>query len=194
MKTAQAAEKIDYVMVPKRWFSDPLRKSMSKLVRPPTMNTRRKQMVLKVHTIEAVFLELMAPLQTGEVEGLKWSADGKSLTPTSTTKALHKYSYLLKKPSLVDKMWKLQEGDLKKSPREKAILLRRGHGAAKLHLSRAAAQRGERTDLISQVTGNVWVELKVPRNLSRMPLLTLKFAVSTALLTPVSLMGRAQKT
>ena len=44
---------------------------------------------------------------------------------------------------------------------------------------RGAEARGERTDLLAQVTGNVSVECKVPKEERAMPLLRIVFKVST---------------
>ena len=50
---------------------------------------------------------------------------------------------------------------------------------SKLHLSQAAAKRGELTNLIAGVTGNVVIQLKVSNMLRAMPLLTLQYAISS---------------
>ncbi|KAL1504404.1 hypothetical protein AB1Y20_010810 [Prymnesium parvum] len=143
-------------MVPKTWFTSPLFQSMSKLVRPATARTRRKMLTIKQHTIKEVLFDLMADLETGEVEGLEWTdSQKKELRPTSETASLTWYKYTINKPGLVDKIWKLQDREvlaLKGSGKGQQTLCRRGHGCARLHLSRAAAQRGQRSDLIAQVT------------------------------------------
>ena len=89
--------------------------------------------------------------------------------------------YEIKKPSLVDQLWRLQDTEPARRMRKDGVLVprRRGLGSSRLHLSSAAEERGERTDLLSQVTGIVTVELKVPAKQRTMPQLTMLFSVST---------------
>jgi hypothetical protein len=181
--TASSEEEEEYIRLPKKWFSEPLLSAMMKLVRPPTAHTRRRQLKVELRVPEQIFLDLLKPLETGEVAGLEWEDDQKThLKPTTEKKTVNRFRYILTKPSLVDRVWRLQERETpRKRPTKGGTVLpyRRGHGSSRLHLSAAAARRGARTDLVSQVTGNVVLELKVPKNNRAMPTLTLLFAVST---------------
>ena len=56
---------------------------------------------------------------------------------------------------------------------------RRGLGCSRLHLSTAAEERGQRTDLLASVTGKVTINLKVPKKERAMPTLRLTLKVST---------------
>lgn len=140
-------------------------------------------MVLQVHCPEIVFIELLKPLQTGDAKDLEWIEEGKTLKPTAIKKTFCAYNYTIRKPSLIDKIWRLELMDKKRRRSrkngEEMLPWRRGHGCARLHLSQAAARRGEKTNLISQVTGNVIMNLKVPKNERAMPQLTMKYSVAT---------------
>ena len=175
---------IEYVMVPKHWFSDPLHQAMAALVRPPTKNTRRKELKIELRIPEQVFIDLLKPLETGDMADLKWTDESKSaLEPTSSKKTYDLYKYIATKPSLMDKIWRLEDYDKERKRGKKKdgveLPFRRGHGAAKLHLSAAAARRGARASLVSQVTGSTVLKLKVPKRERAMPTLTIIFAVST---------------
>jgi hypothetical protein len=155
---------------------------MKTSVRPPTKSSRRKELRIDMKIPTVIFVDLMKPLDTGDAEGLEWMDETKSeLVPTKTTNALQPYKYVIKKPSLVDKLWRLQEKEPARRMRKEGVMVqcRRGLGSARLHLSDAAEERGERTDLLSQVTGSVTVTLKVPAKERTMPSLTMLFSVST---------------
>ncbi|KAL1520429.1 hypothetical protein AB1Y20_022013 [Prymnesium parvum] len=147
---------LEMVTVPKHWFSKPVLQSMQKMVRPPTSKTRRKQLVIKVNAPEEVFFDVMRPVENGDADGLEWDEEMR-LKPTEERPNFQRYKYLIRKPALLDKIWRLEAHDKKL----------------------AAARRGEQTNLISQVTGNVCIEMKVPRKQRAMPTLTVKFSVSS---------------
>ena len=175
---------IEYIQVPKHWFSDPLIHSMAALVRPPTKNTRRKQLVIKMGMPLKIFLDLVKDLDSGDCPGFKWKDDSRSaLEPTDDKPSYYRFKYTLGKPRLIDKVWSLEKRDkqrrAKPRPDGTPPPFRRGKGAAKLHLSQAAASRGERTDLISMVTGNVILDFKQPKSERAMPTLQATFAAST---------------
>lgn len=174
-KRACAPQRIEYVRLPKHWFTDPVLHALRTPVRPPTMKTRRKQAVVKMGCPKEVFFDLMKDIKEEDVEGIRWRA-GK-LLPTAEKNTYFLFKYKIGKPSVVDKFWSLERSDKKKG--KKSGPFRRGHGCARLHLSRAAAGRGERTDLIAQVTGNVIIELKVPKEERAIPKLSVTFAVSS---------------
>lgn len=178
------ARVVEYIQVPKHWYTDVLHAAMSTTVRPPTALTRRKQQKIEMKMPEQIFLDMMNPFHDGEMEGFEWMCpERKALRPTKTTQAYAMYKYIIKKPSLVDKLWRLEVNEKKREPTRRkggeTVPPRRGHGSTKLHLSQAAAKRGELTNLISGVTGNVIVQLKVPSQQRLMPSFTVRYAVSS---------------
>ena len=171
---------VEYISVPKHWFSDPLNHSMTTSVRPPTRLTRRKQQVVTLRMPEEVFIDLMKPVATGDIPEFAWIDEAKTQLKPTTSKpnsTVLEYNYTVAKPSVVDAIWRLHEVEEKRTKHGKVF--RRGHGSARLHLSAAAAARGELSDLLSQVTGNVIIKFKVPKNSRTMPTLVIKFSVST---------------
>ena len=96
---------IEFVRVPRHWFSDPLRSAMPTTVRPPIAVTRRKQQTIETKAPEEIFLDMMKPFETGDMVGFEWvDAERTALKPTKETKAYKMYKYMVKKPSLVDKL------------------------------------------------------------------------------------------
>lgn len=170
--TTKKTRKIEYISVPKHWFSDPLQHTMRTLVRPPTALTRRKQQTIDMKMPEQLFFDLLRPLETGDAAGLKWVDEEKSaLQPTKDKPTYREYKYTIAKPALNDKIWRMQETD--------QAGVHRGKGCARLHLSAAAEERGDKTGVIAQVTGNVILSLKVPKMERAMPLMRMTLAVST---------------
>ena len=185
-KTAKPARIIEYISVPIHWFSDPLNQIMKTVVRPPTKLTRRKQQTIELKIPMKVFVTLMKPFNDGEMSGFAWQDTEKTeLKPTKESKTFLEYKYTVTKPALIDQLWRLHEKEPAERPGKKRdksgaiIPYRRGHGSSRLHLSKAAAERGERSDLISQVTGNVMLKLKAPRWERTMPSLTVTMATSS---------------
>ena len=175
---------IEYISVPKHWFTDPLLHAMKTVVRPPTKMTRRKQMTFDVKLPVQTFLELVMPFETGDCKDFEWLNDEKTaLKPTQEAKTFTRYKYTIAKPALNDKLWRLEEHEpVPAPPTDKngnKKQFRRGHGASRLHLSFAAQERGERTDLLSSVTGNTVLNLKVPKDEKAMPTLRITCAAST---------------
>ena len=173
---------IEYIKVPKHWFSEPLHHAMRTVVRPPTKKTRRKELVIDMHVPLPTFIDLMNPMDTGDMSGFEWVDETKTeLKPTADKKTLQEYIYTIKKPELCDKFMRLQDRETPRRMRKEGglVLCRRGLGCARLHLSAKAEARGERTDLLASVTGNIIVKCKVPKEERAMPHLQLKLKVST---------------
>ena len=62
---------IEYIKVPKHWFSDPLLHAMKTVMRPPTaVTSRRKELKLEVRVPKEIFFDLVRPLETGDMEAL----------------------------------------------------------------------------------------------------------------------------
>jgi hypothetical protein len=181
-KPRKAAKEIEYIKVPKHWFAEPLNSIMKKVVRPPTKRSRRKELEINLRIPMEIFVDLMKPMDTGDMEKFEWEdAQKTKLKPTKETKGLQHFSYMISKPEKVDKFWRLQEREPVRRKRKDGALVpyRRGLGSSRLHLSSAAEERGERTDLLAQVTGNVTVALKVPTKERAMPYLKMGLKVST---------------
>ena len=68
----KASTPIEYIKVPKHWFTEPLNQAMKTAVRPPTARTRRKELVIEQRMPMAIFIELMKPMETGDINNLEW--------------------------------------------------------------------------------------------------------------------------
>jgi hypothetical protein len=178
-KSKKKEPPIEYIKVPKKWFSNPLNHAMTTVVRPPTKMTRRKELTIDLKIPMEVFIDLMKPMETGDMEDFEWegASEKTELKPTKKFKTYHEFKYTIKKPSLVDKFWRLEEREPARW--KKGVRKRRGLGSSRLHLSAAAEERGERTDLLAGVTGNVTVHLKMPMKERAMPQLRIHVKVST---------------
>ena len=179
----KSAKPIEYITVPKHWFLEPMHHAMTTVVRPPTKGTRRKEQSINLKIPSQIFVDLMQPMDTGDMAGFEWEDEAKtSLKPTKETKAYQEFKYTIAKPVLmVDKFWCLETKERMRRVRKEGQLTtrRRGLGSSRLHLSNAAEDRGQRTDLLAQVTGNVTVKLKVPKKEKSMPSLQINVKVST---------------
>ena len=173
--------KIEYITIPKHWFADPLSHSMKTVVRPPTAKNRRKELKIEMNLPMECVYDLMKPLETDCVKGFKWMNETKTqLKPTSETKALRQYKYTIDKPALVDSLWRLEERETPARRRDGTIKpTRRGLGASRLSLSAAAADRGELSNLLAGVTGNVTIHVKEPTEERAMPNLKMLLKCST---------------
>lgn len=159
------------VTMPLSWFVQPLRQSLSCLVRPPTAKTRRVQRIIEKQMPAEAFFHLLSSFGDEELQGLKW--EGDALRPTSTkSKSFLEYKYAISKPSQLDTFWGM---DMWEPPGKG--MWRRGHGAAKLHLSRASEQRGATTSLLAMVCGNVAIRMRQPRQNLAMPVVRIVFSV-----------------
>ena len=168
--------------MPKHWFAEPLTHAMKTVVRPPTKLSRRKELRIDMKIPREIFVDIMKPFETDELTGLKWTdAERTNLEPTKDRKTLEEFAYKINAPSKVDKFWRLHETEVVRNVRKEGRLqpTRRGLHSARLHLSNAAEERGERTDLLAQVTGNVDVLFKVPKKDRAMPSLHITLKVST---------------
>lgn len=129
-----------------------------------------------------IFVELMPPLDTGDTEMLEWDNEAKTnLKPTKVGKRFDLYHCTITKPSVNDRFWRLQDREKPRRIRVQGQMVtsNRGKGCAKLHLSQAAEERGETTALLTQVTGNTTIQLKVPTEERAMPTLKITLKVST---------------
>ena len=161
----------ELIRVPRAWNLDPLRLSMQTLVRPCTALTRRKQLTVKTQMPFRCFMELMKPLEDGAVEGLVRDAQGR-LLPTSSTGAMMRYRYIIRRGSQLDSFFALQEHEQQKK-RRKSARWRRSQGCARLYLSHKAEARGQVAHVMAMVCGNVIIDFREPRGLKSMPRLSI---------------------
>jgi hypothetical protein len=182
-KATAPARTIEYIRVPKHWFSEPLHHHMKTAVRPPTARTRRKELSIEMKMPFEIFTDLLKPLKTNDMANFEWLNEEKTdLKPTKDAKTFWEYDYKCTKPALMDQIWRMESHEkvaVKTGKDGTQTGMRRGHGAARLHLSAAAAARGERSDLLSQVTGHTRLRLKVPKAERAMPTFKLDLKVST---------------
>ena len=108
--------------VPTAWFRKQLDDSIKKLVRPSTALTRRKELTLLTSLPREVFEEFMQPLMPGDAEGLNRDLVTNQLIPTKVTAKLNHYKYSIKRGSVTDRLFSLQQLDPepKASPRPAA--------------------------------------------------------------------------
>ena len=142
---------IEYIQVPKHWFADPLNHALKTVVRPPTKLSRRKELTIEIKLPLPIFIDLMKPMDNGDMAEFEWEDEKKeALKPTTDKKSNTEYKYTIAKPEKVDKCWRLQDREPLWRTRKagKLVLSRRGLGSARLHLSTAAEDRGKKNQII----------------------------------------------
>eukprot|EP00965_Chrysotila_dentata_P124621 4119324-Pleurochrysis_carterae.AAC.1 len=123
----------------------------------------------------------MAPLADGDAPGLERDDSG-ALKPTRQTAALNRFEYTVSRPMVTDRLFQLEQADLKKGPNKatcKKGAWRRGLGCARLVLASGAHRTGRLATRLSMVAGHVRIIYKEPRHQLAMPRLTLRFFVLT---------------
>ena len=118
----------------------------------------------------------MAPMAEGDITNLS-RANG-ALVPTKSTKATLRFTYVVRRGSLSDRLFRLE----KSNPEQKAsatVQRARGVGCARLRLTAAEQRRGGKPQSMSMVAGNVLITYVLPRKQQRPPTLTLTFGVLT---------------
>ena len=167
---------VKMVTVPASYFTAPLAKSIAKSIAAPTALTRRKEMVVSAPLPLELFEELMAPLMEGDAEGLV--REGGSLKPTKSTSATHRWVYVVKRGSVSNRLFCLEQSNPKQKASSTAQRAR-GVGCARVRLSVAEQRRGGLPQTMSMVAGNVLIQYVLPRQQLRPPVLTLTFGVLT---------------
>ena len=138
---------IEYIQVPKHWFADPLNHALKTVVRPPTKLSRRKELTIEIKLPLPIFIDLMKPMDNGDMVEFEWEDEKKeALKPTTDKKSNTEYKYTIAKPEKVDKCWRLQDREplWRTHKARKLVLSRRGLGSTRLHLSTAAEDRGKK--------------------------------------------------
>ena len=182
-RAVQAALAIRYCQTPIVWHREPLRQSMRKLIRSPTANLRRKQLVIKEKVPREILEELVETMTDGDMVGLKRVAG--VVQPTATTYACEHYRFESLNGSVTDKLFRNQDFDLMsrhggaKEPKVPKGPYKRGLGAAMVRLSRADQKRGLLVKEMSMACGNILLNMRVPRRLEGMPTVELLFFVLT---------------
>ena len=95
--------------MPKHWFVDPLNQSLKMVVRPPTKLTRtpsrRKEVSIDMKLPTAIFLDLMNPMDNGDMVDFEWEDETKQAlkhtTAVKNTKTFTEYKYTIAKPDKV---------------------------------------------------------------------------------------------
>ena len=173
--------------LPDRWFLDPFREKIFKLIRPITARTRRKQQRVVAQMPKNLIMKWLEPLQMGDALGLVRESDG-SLAATSQSKSLERFKYTIRKGSVSDRLFNFESDNLKsrlgmsekpRATKEPKHAYKRGLGCTKLQLKRASQRRGNLAQLISGVVGNVLIRVKVPKFLRAMPTIEILFFVAT---------------
>lgn len=101
------AAEVPRVSLPSSWFLDPFFASIRKMVRPSTATTRRKELTLDTKMPREIFEEIMAPVNEGEVVGLTRDPATNRLLPTSTTRTLNKFEYMIRRGGVSDRLFHL---------------------------------------------------------------------------------------
>ena len=162
------------VTLPLEWFWTRLVTALVSLIKPTTLDTRRVEKHLKMEMPMEVVEELFSPFEDQEVEGLMWeeTESGKRLKPNATTRLNHFYAMRMIKGKQLDKLYRLQHSDVKKG--KKDTQHKRGMGAGRLHLSKAAARKGQVSCLLAMVCGESRIRVTQPRDWRKMPVLRIR--------------------
>ena len=156
--------------IPVSWIEGLLRAEMKKHVAPATMKTRRMEKIISMKAPMEVVERLLAPFETNEIADLEWEElPGKKfrLKPTKITSKNLFYKYQFTSGAKTDKLFRLHDFEQQKSL--KHTQWRRGRGAARLHLSQRAADRGDSSALVALACGQITIDVKQPRNWAAMP-------------------------
>ena len=165
--------------IPTSWLSAPFFKALRKAVKPATSWTRRRLVQVKENIPAEVFHSFTASLNAGDADGVVRDAEG-TLVPTKTTAALKMFEYTIKKPTVTDKLFALQDKDPSPPPGARNPgAWRRGHGCANLVLSRLGHKKGGLGSKVAMVAGVTKVIYTEPKNYKGWPTLILRFFVLT---------------
>ena len=97
------------ISLPAKWFMAPLQKAIVKVVRPAIATTRRKELVIQMAMPRQTFMELTAKLGEGDANGIERDPLSQELLPTKTTATLRHWEYTIRKPSVLDKLLRLDQ-------------------------------------------------------------------------------------
>ena len=168
------------ISIPAKWLVEPFLKSLRTVVRPATAKTKRRVIEVKANYPVELFEEFMAPLATGDADGLK-REEGKLVPTRKTATSEQLYEYKLKRPAVTDKLFCLEKTDKQPGPRVKEPgAWKRGSGGARLNLPESAHKTHRKATSVSMVAGSASVHLVVPKRLKGWPKLTMRFLCLTA--------------
>jgi hypothetical protein len=165
--------------VPTAWLSEPFSSALRKAVKPATSRTRRRLVQVRAKVPEEVFQDFVACLEDGDALGVQRDDSGK-LVPTKTTQTSQIYDYTIKKPTVVGKLFSLEDRDPKPAPgaREPGAW-HRGFKSSMLVLSQNGHKKGKKGEKVSMVAGTVRVHCRIPRRWKGWPTLTVRYFVLT---------------
>ena len=173
------------------WFLDPLRANISTTVRPPTSLTRKAQITIKTQMPRSVFERWMVPVDPGDThrdtplerEDPRPGETVGRLKPTRETRTMRVFKFTVARPSVVNKLARLQRADYTHGlkPRGGKGKWRRGLGCAKLWLPKKEhlEEDHRHAKKLSMIAGAMAIEFRQPVNNSRMPTLKLSYMVLT---------------
>ena len=123
----ETATTVQLTSCPTSWFRDPLDAAIKKLIRPSTALTRRKELEIKLQIPRDVFEDWISPLAESDAWSLTWDSVQKKLVqssdtglkrdsqghllPTRSSAAARRFEYVMKKGSVSDRLFHLQDLD-----------------------------------------------------------------------------------
>ena len=116
---AQATPPEPTLTLPKKWFSKPLWSAIVAVLRPATALTRRKEITVAMDIPRQIFDDLMRGVREGDVDGLARDVMKQSLLPTQTTATLNHFSYTIRKGSVSERLFQMEQQDPQPPPPKK---------------------------------------------------------------------------
>ena len=165
--------------VPTCWFLDPLYNTLKTVVRPAVASMRRKEIVVRFSAPKPVFEKFLGGLGDDSAAGFTRQPNGR-LKPTRSSASSFVYQYQFKKASVVQKLFNLERSDTTRGPTGKLPrgASKRGLGAARLHLSKAAQARGVKAKILSMAC-TAMLTIIEPKRQESMPFMTMVLSVLT---------------
>ena len=97
--------------LPVAWFRGPWDLLLKGAVKPATMLTRRKEIVVSMRMPREVFEEWLSPLTADDAAGLRRDEESGALIPMKSTAAVRTFKYLIRRGSVSDRLFHLQTFD-----------------------------------------------------------------------------------
>ena len=165
--------------IPMCWFLDPLYTTLKTVVRPAVACMRRKEVVVTFKAPMAAFHKVLSELEDDCVRDFKRAPTGR-IKPTRSSAKSRIYQYKFTRPSVLQKVMNLERGDNKRGPMGKLPrgASKRGLGAARLHLSKAAQARGAKAKLLSMACTAVLTIIE-PKAAESMPHAVMMLSILT---------------
>ena len=90
---------------------DPLAKKIKALVRPAVAHTRRKELEIKHQMPSEAFYMFLETLRPTDTTGLERDATTGAITPTTVTGTLNRWHFEIRKGSVSDRLFHLEDLD-----------------------------------------------------------------------------------